>query len=35
MQLKNMLANWRKKVGAQIMMPNPDYDPQKAKKSKL
>jgi arylsulfatase A-like enzyme len=35
MQLKNMLANWRKKVGAQIMTPNPDYDPQKAKKSKL
>jgi uncharacterized sulfatase len=35
MQLKNMLANWRKKVGAQVMMPNPDYDPQKAKKSKL
>jgi arylsulfatase A len=35
MQLKNMLANWRKKVGAQIMVPNPDYDPQKAKKSKL
>jgi arylsulfatase A-like enzyme len=35
MQMKNMLENWRKKVGAQIMMPNPDHDPQKAKKSKL
>jgi arylsulfatase A len=35
MQLKNMLANWRKKVGAQLMTPNPDYNPQKAKKSKL
>jgi arylsulfatase A-like enzyme len=33
-QLKDMLANWRKKVGAQIMTPNPDFDPQRAKKSK-
>jgi len=33
-QLKEMLANWRKQVGAQIMMPNPNYDPQKARKSK-
>jgi len=33
-QLKDMLENWRKKVGAQIMAPNPNYDPQKAKKSK-
>jgi len=33
-QLRRMLANWRKKVGAQMMTPNPDYDPQKAKKSK-
>ena len=34
-QLKELLANWRKKVGAQSMTPNPDYDPQKAKKSKI
>ena len=33
-QLRDMLTNWRKKVGAQIMTPNPGYDPQKAKKSK-
>ncbi|MHC4533949.1 MAG: sulfatase, partial [Planctomycetota bacterium] len=33
-QLKKLLANWRKKVGAQMMTPNPNYDPQKAKKSK-
>jgi len=33
-QLSDMLANWRKKVGAQIMTPNPDFNPQKAKKSK-
>lgn len=33
-QLKDMLANWRKQVGAQIMKPNPNYDPQKAEKSK-
>ena len=33
-QLRDMLANWRKKVSAQMMTPNPDYDPQKAKKSK-
>ena len=33
-QLKKLLANWRKKVGAQMMTPNPDYDPGKAKKSK-
>jgi len=34
-QLKKLLANWRKRVGAQMMTPNPNYDPQKAKKSKL
>jgi arylsulfatase A len=34
-QLREMLANWRKKVGAQIMTLNPDYNPQKAKKSKI
>ncbi|MCP4611625.1 MAG: sulfatase [Planctomycetes bacterium] len=33
-QLKKLLANWRKKVGAQMMTPNPNYDPQRAKKSK-
>lgn len=33
-QLKKLLANWRKKVGAQMMTLNPNYDPQKAKKSK-
>jgi uncharacterized sulfatase len=33
-QLKKLLASWRKKVGAQNMTPNPNYDPQRAKKSK-
>ena len=33
-QLTKLLANWRKKVGAQMMTPNPDYEPKKAKKSK-
>ena len=33
-QLRKLLANWRKKVGAQMMTPNPNYDPKKAKKSK-
>lgn len=33
-RLREMLENWRKEVGAQMMTPNPDYDPQKAKKSK-
>ena len=33
-QLTKLLANWRKKVGAQMMTRNPDYEPKKAKKSK-
>ncbi len=32
--LSKMLAKWRRKVSAQMMTPNPDYNPQKAKKSK-
>ena len=32
-QLKEMLATWRVKVGAQMLTPNPNYDPQKAKRS--
>jgi arylsulfatase A-like enzyme len=33
-ELKKMLANWRNKVNAQMLTPNPDYNPKKAKKSK-
>jgi len=33
-ELKEMLANWRSEVNAQMLTPNPNYDPQKAKKSK-
>jgi len=33
-ELKKTLANWRKKVNAQMLTPNPNYNPQKAKKSK-
>jgi len=33
-QLKNMLTKWRKRVNAQMLTPNPNYDPEKAKKSK-
>ena len=32
-QLKGMLAAWRNKVNAQMLTPNPNYDPKKAKKS--
>jgi len=32
-ELSKMLANWRRKVNAQMMTQNPDYNPQKAKKS--
>jgi arylsulfatase A-like enzyme len=32
-QLKGMLAGWRKKVGAQMLMPNPNYNPQKTRRS--
>jgi len=32
-QLKNMLATWRNNVNAQMLTPNPNYDPQKARKS--
>jgi uncharacterized sulfatase len=31
--LKKMLSNWRSKVNAQILTPNPNYDSRKAKKS--
>ena len=33
-KLSTMLADWRNKVNAQIMTPNPNYNPQKAKRSK-
>jgi hypothetical protein len=33
-ELREMMANWRNKVNAQMMAPNPNYNPQKAKKSK-
>jgi len=33
-ELRKMLSNWRDKVNAQMLTPNPNYDPQKAKKSK-
>lgn len=33
-ELKKMLANWRNKVNAQMLTPNPNYNPGKAKKSK-
>jgi uncharacterized sulfatase len=33
-ELRKMLATWRDKVGAQMLTPNPNYDPQKTKKSK-
>ncbi len=29
-RLQGMLAQWRKRVGARMPTPNPDYDPQKA-----
>jgi len=32
-QLKKMLSNWRRKVNAQMLTPNPNYNPQKARKS--
>jgi len=32
-QLKDMLSTWRSKVNAQMLTPNPDYDPKKARKS--
>jgi len=33
-ELEKMLQNWRLKVNAQMPMPNPDYDPRKARMSK-
>jgi arylsulfatase A-like enzyme len=33
-EMRKMLANWRDKVNAQMLTPNPSYNPQKAKKSK-
>ncbi len=32
-ELQTLLNNWRTKVGAQSMTPNPDYDPTKADKN--
>ncbi len=29
--LRTMLENWRQATGAQLMHPNPDYDPQRAR----
>lgn len=33
-ELRKMLEDWRGKVGAQKMMPNPDYDSEKSQKSR-
>jgi len=33
-ELRELLTNWRNKVNAQMLTPNPNYNPQKAKKSK-
>ena len=33
-ELKKMLESWRNKVNAQMLTPNPNYNPKKAKKSK-
>jgi arylsulfatase A-like enzyme len=33
-QMRRMLELWRYDVGAQTMLPNPDYDPRKAKRSR-
>ncbi len=32
-ELRRMLEDWRGEVGAQQMMPNPDFEPEKAEKS--
>ncbi|UCC96726.1 MAG: sulfatase [Phycisphaerales bacterium] len=32
-ELKEMLSTWRSEVHAQLLTPNPSYDPQRAKKS--
>jgi hypothetical protein len=32
-ELKKLLANWRSEVNAQMLTPNPNYNPNKAKKS--
>jgi uncharacterized sulfatase len=32
-KLKKMLSNWRSEVNAQMLTPNPNYNPKKAKKS--
>ena len=33
-ELKEMLQDWRNEVNAQMLTPNPNFNPQKAKKSK-
>ena len=33
-ELKKMLENWQNKVNAQMLTPNPNYNPKKTKKSK-
>lgn len=33
-KLKEMLQDWRNEVNAQMLTPNPDYDPKKARRSK-
>ena len=33
-ELREMLADWRNKVNAQMLTPNPNYEPEKAKESK-
>ena len=32
--LARMLADWRRRVGAQMLTPNPNYDPKRAKRSR-
>jgi arylsulfatase A-like enzyme len=32
-ELRKLLANWRSEVKAQMLTPNPDYNPDKARKS--
>jgi len=33
-ELRELLANWRNKVNPRMLTPNPNYNPQKAEKSK-
>ncbi|GAF95507.1 unnamed protein product, partial [marine sediment metagenome] len=33
-ELRELLTNWRNQVNAQMLTPNPNYNPKKARKSK-